>query len=183
MLIRDPNKRLSLEEIYHIIIKNIIIMISLLYFSNFKIYFQQIIMPQLISNLFSVWSSLIESMLIRDPNKRLSLEEIALNPWLAGAEGHTEQLAEMLPLVSREHLSEEDHSLILHRMVSGNIGNMDQVLEWVYMIQKKNSQILFYFFSNFFFYSHLNEEDHSITLHRVVSGNLGNMEQMLEWVI
>lgn len=72
---------------------------------------------------------LISKMLIREPNHRSTLEDITVDPWLRGAEGDSEQLAEMLPLVSREHLSEEDHAHILHKMVAGNIAAIDQILE------------------------------------------------------
>ena len=68
-------------------------------------------------------------MLIREPNKRSTLEAITADPWLRGAEGDSEQLADRLPLVSRQHLSEEDHALILHRMVAGSIAPMEQILE------------------------------------------------------
>ena len=73
--------------------------------------------------------SLISKMLIREPLKRSTLQDITEDPWLQGAETNTEQLADCLPLVSREHLTEEDHAHILHRMVAGTIATMDQILE------------------------------------------------------
>ncbi|KAA0202651.1 hypothetical protein HAZT_HAZT003364 [Hyalella azteca] len=72
---------------------------------------------------------LISKMLIREPNKRSTLEDITRDPWLRGAGPGTEQLADMLPLVSREHLTEEDHAHIIHKMVAGNIAAIDQIIE------------------------------------------------------
>ncbi|KAK3871647.1 hypothetical protein Pcinc_023206 [Petrolisthes cinctipes] len=72
--------------------------------------------------------SLIARMLIRDPGKRSTLEDIAGDPWLTeGVIG--EPKAEVLPLVSRQHLTEEDHAHIIHKMVSGNIASMEEILD------------------------------------------------------
>ncbi|KAG0712759.1 SNF-related serine/threonine-protein kinase [Chionoecetes opilio] len=71
---------------------------------------------------------LIARMLIRDPGKRSTLEDIAGDPWLE-REGGWGVEAEVLPLVSRQHLTEEDHAHIIHRMVSGNIASMEEILE------------------------------------------------------
>ena len=35
----------------------------------------------------------------------------------------------MLPLAAREHLSEEDHSTILQRMVNGSIAHKEDIIE------------------------------------------------------
>lgn len=68
-------------------------------------------------------------MLIRDPAKRSTLEDIAHDPWLQ--EGSNVDMAELMPLVSRQHLTEEDHAHIIHKMVSGNIASMEEILELV----------------------------------------------------
>lgn len=74
-------------------------------------------------------------MLIRDPGKRSTLEDIARDPWLSeGSIGEPE--AEVLPLVSRQHLTEEDHAHIIHKMVSGNIASMEEILELVLALWK-----------------------------------------------
>ncbi|KAH7980247.1 hypothetical protein HPB49_014081 [Dermacentor silvarum] len=70
---------------------------------------------------------MIARMLIRDPDKRASLEEIAADPWLTA--GDAPQPADHLPLIHREHLSEEDHSHIIQKMVNGCIANKDEILE------------------------------------------------------
>lgn len=68
-------------------------------------------------------------MLIREPNKRSTLEDITEDPWLRGAAPGTEQLADMLPLVSREHLTDDDHANIIQRMVAGNIAALEHIIE------------------------------------------------------
>ncbi|XP_076330895.1 uncharacterized protein LOC143236491 [Tachypleus tridentatus] len=70
---------------------------------------------------------LISSMLIRDPEKRATLEDIASDLWLNS--GNPIQPADYLPLVSREHLSEEDHAYIIQKMVNGNIAIKEEILE------------------------------------------------------
>ena len=69
-------------------------------------------------------------MLQRAPECRASLDDIAYDPWLGGSGGdaHAQSnyaipLDEQLPLVAREHLSEEDHANILKRMVVGKIAS------------------------------------------------------------
>ncbi|XP_049862989.1 SNF-related serine/threonine-protein kinase-like isoform X1 [Schistocerca gregaria] len=70
---------------------------------------------------------LIARMLIREPEKRATLEEIAMDPWLR-EDANTEP-ADFLPLVSREHVSEDDHALIIQKMVNGNIATKEDILE------------------------------------------------------
>ncbi|KAG1664944.1 SNF-related serine/threonine-protein kinase [Nymphon striatum] len=70
---------------------------------------------------------LIENMLIREPEKRSTMEYIANNEWLR--ETDDLQPAEYLPLVSREHLQEEDHAYIVQKMVNGNIASKEEILE------------------------------------------------------
>ena len=69
-------------------------------------------------------------MLQRAPECRASLDDIAYDPWLGGSGGdaHAQSnyaipMDEQLPLVAREHLSEEDHANILKRMVVGKIAS------------------------------------------------------------
>ncbi|PNF24367.1 hypothetical protein B7P43_G09649 [Cryptotermes secundus] len=70
---------------------------------------------------------LIARMLIREPERRASLEEIAADPWLG--EDLNTQPTDFLPLVSREHVSEEDHALIIQKMVNGNIATKEEILD------------------------------------------------------
>jgi SNF related kinase len=65
-------------------------------------------------------------MLVRQPEKRATLHDIAKNAWLM--EGVTE-LPEYLPLVSREQVSDSDHTLIIQKMINGNIATKEDILE------------------------------------------------------
>ena len=75
-------------------------------------------------------------MLQRAPECRASLDDIAYDPWLGGgsdaqASNYAIPMDEQLPLVAREHLSEEDHANILKRMVVGKIAS--QVNQYQYL--------------------------------------------------
>ncbi|KAM7342198.1 SNF related kinase isoform 2-T2 [Cochliomyia hominivorax] len=70
---------------------------------------------------------LIASMLVRDPKKRATLEEIAAHDWVKeNPEGDN---SDYLPLISREHLSEEDHAFIIQKMINGNIAPKEDILQ------------------------------------------------------
>lgn len=71
--------------------------------------------------------SLIGNMLVREPEKRATLQQIAQNEWLL--EGSIEETPEYLPLVSREQVSEEDHTLIIQKMINGKIATKEEILE------------------------------------------------------
>ena len=63
-------------------------------------------------------------MLIRDPEKRATLKEIVNHEWVrAGDMGHKE----LLPLISRERVSEEAHEHIIEQMVSGGISDTEEI--------------------------------------------------------
>ncbi|GMT37574.1 hypothetical protein PFISCL1PPCAC_28871, partial [Pristionchus fissidentatus] len=69
--------------------------------------------------------NLISRMLVRDPAKRCTLEEIAASPWvIAGERGH----ADVLPLVVRHHLPDSAHTTIIEQMVNGRIGSEDEII-------------------------------------------------------
>lgn len=71
-------------------------------------------------------------MLVRQPDKRATLSQIASDPWVCSTDT-TDSIEESnednLPLVSRQHLNEEDHALIIQKMVNGQIATKDQILE------------------------------------------------------
>ncbi|XP_053680452.1 serine/threonine-protein kinase par-1 [Anopheles nili] len=71
--------------------------------------------------------NLISEMLVREPEKRATLQQIAQNEWLM--EGSCEETPENVPLVSREQVSEEDHSLIIQKMINGKIATKEEILE------------------------------------------------------
>ena len=74
---------------------------------------------------------LIGRMLRRDPAERHTLQDIANDPWLVGSGGDSlvYQPADYLPLVSREHLTDDDHAVILQKMVNGNIATKEEILD------------------------------------------------------
>lgn len=53
-------------------------------------------------------------------------QQIANDPWLSQGQQST---PEYLPLVSKEQVSDEDHSFIVQKMVNGNIAQKDEILE------------------------------------------------------
>ena len=70
-------------------------------------------------------------MLQRQPEVRASLDDIVDDPWLAEddevkASGLAEE--EMIPLVTREHLTDEEHSSVLQRMVNGAIAHREDII-------------------------------------------------------
>uniref|UniRef100_A0A182VRS2 SNF-related serine/threonine-protein kinase n=1 Tax=Anopheles minimus TaxID=112268 RepID=A0A182VRS2_9DIPT len=71
--------------------------------------------------------NLISKMLVREPEKRATLQQIAVDEWLM--EGSCEETPENLPLVSREQVSEEDHTLIIQKMINGKIATKEEILE------------------------------------------------------
>ena len=86
--------------------------------------------------------SLISRMLQRQPDKRANLVDIIADPWLSdhppgtssgsGSSSAGPQSTDssfMLPLVSREHLREEDHAAILQKMVMGAIAPKEEIIE------------------------------------------------------
>lgn len=72
--------------------------------------------------------SLIARMLVRAPEKRATLSEIAAHPWLAI--NSQDNSADVRPLVSKEQLTEEDHNLIVQKIVNGNIATKEEIQEY-----------------------------------------------------
>lgn len=71
---------------------------------------------------------LIGRMLLREPDQRATMDEIAHHRWLQ-LDGVTECIPEYLPLVSREQVSDDDHSLIIQKIANGNIATKEEILE------------------------------------------------------
>ncbi|XP_076385135.1 SNF related kinase isoform X1 [Megachile rotundata] len=70
---------------------------------------------------------LIAKMLVREPEGRATLEEIAADPWLAI--GSDSDSVETLPLVSRQQVSDDHHNHIITKMVNGNIATKEEILD------------------------------------------------------
>ncbi|XP_041449088.1 SNF-related serine/threonine-protein kinase [Drosophila obscura] len=74
--------------------------------------------------------TLIGSMLVRDPKKRATVEELASSDWLKPIdEPDSTSTEHFLPLVSREQLSEEDHAFIIQKMINGNIASKEEIVQ------------------------------------------------------
>ncbi|XP_045464789.1 SNF-related serine/threonine-protein kinase [Harmonia axyridis] len=71
---------------------------------------------------------LISRMLVRNPEKRATLTLIKKHPWLEVGKEDNPPL-DILPLVSREQLSEEDHNFIVQKIVNGNIATKEEIHE------------------------------------------------------
>merc|ERR1719481_257593 len=71
--------------------------------------------------------SLISSMLCRDPTKRATLDQISNDVWVSS--DTYVPMWDMLPLVTREHLSEEDHAHIIQKMVAGSIASRESIID------------------------------------------------------
>lgn len=67
-------------------------------------------------------------MLVRQPEKRATLSEIATDPWITAGEGITIEDFDT-PLVAKHELTEEDRAAILQRMVNGAIATKEHILE------------------------------------------------------
>ncbi|XP_054014972.1 SNF-related serine/threonine-protein kinase [Hylaeus anthracinus] len=71
---------------------------------------------------------LIAKMLVREPEGRATLEEIAADPWLAiGTD--SDPVEASLPLVSRQQVSDDHHNHIITKMVNGNIATKEEILD------------------------------------------------------
>lgn len=66
---------------------------------------------------------------MRAPEKRATLAEISAHPWLAVDK--EENQTDVHPLVSKEQLTEEDHNLIVQKIVNGNIATKEEIQEYV----------------------------------------------------
>lgn len=68
-------------------------------------------------------------MLVRDPSQRISLEDIERDQWLTGDLKRDSHIQINLPLLSREHVSEEDHNYVVQKMVEGKICTKDEIFQ------------------------------------------------------
>ncbi|CAH2239307.1 jg6877 [Pararge aegeria aegeria] len=82
-------------------------------------------MPSHVSNSCK---RLIGRMLVREPEKRATLAEIATDPWITAGEVVTIEDFDT-PLVAKQDLTEEDRAAILQRMVNGAIATKEHILE------------------------------------------------------
>lgn len=67
-------------------------------------------------------------MLVRNPEQRATLGEISKHKWLMSGKADTTS-HDTIPLVSREQLTEEDHNVIVQKIVNGNIATKEEIQE------------------------------------------------------
>ncbi|XP_014248205.1 SNF-related serine/threonine-protein kinase isoform X2 [Cimex lectularius] len=68
---------------------------------------------------------LIGRMLVRQPDKRATLDEIASDPWVS-----LDTLSSLaMPLISSRMLSEADHATVVQKMVNGNICTKEEIID------------------------------------------------------
>ena len=65
-------------------------------------------------------------MLVREPVNRARLEEILSHQWLTQGDI---QPVPLLPLISRETISDEDHASIIQKMVDLGIGTKEEIIQ------------------------------------------------------
>lgn len=76
------------------------------------------------AHVSSACKRLIGRMLVREPENRATLEEIATDPWVK-----VDSSDLSIPLISSRTLSEADHTNIIQKMVAGNICTKEEILE------------------------------------------------------
>lgn len=69
-------------------------------------------------------------MLQREPSKRASLAQIMAHPWLNDGD-LTPVTTTILPLITKEMISEEDQSYVIQKMVEGKIATREEILRLV----------------------------------------------------
>ena len=86
------------------------------------------------SHISTSCKRLVSLMLQRQPHLRASLDDIIKDPWLNECnidpgDHLSDENSTNLPLVSREHLSEEEHSNIIQRMVNGEVATKEDIID------------------------------------------------------
>ena len=66
-------------------------------------------------------------MLVREPSNRIKLTEIEQDPWLDNKDSVDSAPKISLPLLSREHISEEDHAYVMQKMIEGKICTREEL--------------------------------------------------------
>lgn len=67
-------------------------------------------------------------MLVRAPEKRATLPQIAADPWVTAGQGMAAADFDT-PLVAKEELSEEDRTMIIQKMVNGQIASKEEIAD------------------------------------------------------
>ncbi|CAF1173302.1 unnamed protein product [Rotaria sordida] len=78
--------------------------------------------------------NLIHRMIVREPEKRATLDEVMSDIWYRQCDDDNDGIddqhyVDSLPLISHKTISQDDHKLILQQMTDGNIAERDAVLQ------------------------------------------------------
>lgn len=68
-------------------------------------------------------------MLVREPSQRINLTDIEHDPWIAVMEDSEEHRSCSLPLLSHKHVSAEDHTHVVQKMVDGKICTREEIFQ------------------------------------------------------
>nr|XP_002120588.1 SNF-related serine/threonine-protein kinase-like [Ciona intestinalis] len=72
---------------------------------------------------------LIKKMIIRDPVKRIHLNEIICHPWLQGAKSLRRARRNSTPILERNLIPDHLHKEILQKMISGQLADEHEILK------------------------------------------------------
>lgn len=74
-------------------------------------------------------------MIVRDPEKRATLDEVMSDIWYRNYEDDDDfgdqHYVDSLPLISHKTISQDDHEFILQQMSEGNIAERDAILQYI----------------------------------------------------
>lgn len=70
---------------------------------------------------------LVERLLVRRPEQRPTLEQLLQHAWLRDVVAKYDY-SELMPLVSRRPLEEDEHEMIVRRMESGRVALQDETM-------------------------------------------------------
>jgi hypothetical protein len=72
-------------------------------------------------------------MIVREPEKRATLDEVMSDVWYRQCEDDDDvddqHYVDSLPLISYKTISKTDHESILHQMIEGNIAEREAILK------------------------------------------------------
>jgi serine/threonine protein kinase len=85
-------------------------------------------------NISPECQNLIHRMIVREPDKRATLDEVMSDIWYRKCEDDNDDVEDQhyvdsLPLISHKTISLNDHELILQEMIDGNIAERDAILQ------------------------------------------------------
>lgn len=100
--------------------------------------------------MFCFYFRLINKVLIREPEKRITLDDLSKTTWMQVEKPNEEDL---IPLVWRKTVQPEDQNEIIHQMVLGKIGTKESILRYklkiiavfLFVLNKIKTYILYFF--------------------------------------